>query len=188
MKIQPKHAALAVALLAATATLASAGDHGREREQGEREQHEEHEGREARGRSERAGRGATASAAAIDPTYAKECGACHLAYPPSLLPAAGWRGVMAGLDRHFGVDAALDEPARARVEAWLVAGAGPDRGAAVGDPSRISGQRWFVREHREVPAGAIARPAIKSWANCQACHAGAAGWDFDEDRVKIPRG
>src|SRR5512146_1890763 len=36
-----------------------------------------------------------------------ECGACHTAFPPSLLDAATWRRVMDGLEPHFGSDASL---------------------------------------------------------------------------------
>jgi len=174
--------ALAAALIAAGITLtAAASDHGRRG----REEDRDHDGREEHeGRAPAPGLAATGP----DATYAKECGACHLAFQPSHLPASGWRGVMAGLDRHFGQDAALDEATRARLEGWLVERAGREPAAPAADPLRITGQRWFVREHREVPAGAASRKAVGSMANCTACHAGAARWDFDEDRVKIPRG
>ncbi len=44
------------------------------------------------------------AAFAENPLYSEECGACHLAYPPSLLPQASWRGIMDGLADHFGED------------------------------------------------------------------------------------
>ena len=56
---------------------------------------------------------------ALDPAYADECGACHDPFHPSLLPAASWAALMAGLQDHFGEDASLD-PARAEeIAAWL---------------------------------------------------------------------
>ena len=69
-----------------------------------------------------------ADPAAPSPIYLKECGACHVAYPPHLLPAASWRALMAGLDRHFGQNAELEPEVRAAVERWLVASAGADAG------------------------------------------------------------
>jgi hypothetical protein len=163
----------AAALLAASMTVldARARDHGRERE----DEHEDH------GSHRRSGR-----APAIDPTYAKECGSCHVAYPPGMLPAASWRGIMAGLDRHFGQDAALEPDVAASIERWLVASAQGGTRTAAGAPLRITALPWFVDEHDEVPAGAVARPSIRSMANCAACHPGAESWDFDEDRAKIP--
>ena len=40
--------------------------------------------------------------------YTQECGSCHLAFPPNLLPKASWQSVMHGLDKHYGSDASLD--------------------------------------------------------------------------------
>ena len=179
--MKTRHLAIAFAVLCSTITLAAAASEGRHRERhgdrGDRGEERDGDGREG-------GRGLAASLAAADPAYAKECGACHLAYPPSMLPAASWRAMLAGLDRHFGQNAELDAPLRARLEGWLVQEAGPGDGAA---PQRITGLAWFRREHREVGAAVVARPAVRSLANCAACHQGAARWDFDEDRVRIPR-
>ena len=46
-----------------------------------------------------------------------ECGACHVAYPPRLLPASSWRAIMGGLAAHFGTDASLDPGAAAEIAA-----------------------------------------------------------------------
>ena len=43
-----------------------------------------------------------------NPKWKEECGSCHLAFPPQLLTADSWQRVMAGLDKHFGVNAAMD--------------------------------------------------------------------------------
>ncbi len=42
------------------------------------------------------------------PAYKQECGSCHLAYPPGLLPASSWQRLMGDLPHHFGTDASLD--------------------------------------------------------------------------------
>jgi mono/diheme cytochrome c family protein len=34
------------------------------------------------------------------PLYKQECAACHMAYPPGLLPARSWTRIMSGLDKH----------------------------------------------------------------------------------------
>lgn len=126
--------------------------------------------------------------AADDPTWRAECGSCHVAYPPSLLGAASWRAVMAGLDRHFGVDASLDPIAAARIGAFLERNASTRRSAADGKPPlRITETRWFVHEHDEIPAATWKRPAVKGPANCAACHAGADRGNFDEHAIRIPK-
>lgn len=119
------------------------------------------------------------------PAWQNECASCHVAYPPSLLTAAGWRTVMAGLDKHFGSDASLDDKTRADITAFLVrhAGTAPRHAAADG---RITGTPWFRHEHDEVPAR-VWRTGVKSAAQCQACHTHAAQGDYDEDGIRLPR-
>ena len=53
------------------------------------------------------------------PAYVQECGSCHVAFAPGLLPAASWQRLMADLGRHFGSDASLDAavPASPQVDA-----------------------------------------------------------------------
>jgi hypothetical protein len=179
-------AALTVAAVAAATLLASAaraGEH--EHERGEDEAHEHgHRGRHEgdRGGRERVDAGGRMTPGVL-PAYTKECGACHLAYPPDLLPAASWTKLMAGLDRHFGQDAELEPEVRALLERWLVERAGGRRADSA--TLRLTEGPWFRRKHRKVE-GAAARPAVRSLANCAACHPAAEHWDFDEDGVRIP--
>lgn len=56
-----------------------------------------------------------------DSVYIKECGSCHLAYPPNLLPKESWQLIMAGLEDHFGENAALDAPMAAHIASYLEA-------------------------------------------------------------------
>ena len=122
------------------------------------------------------------------PLVAQECGSCHVVYPPGLLPAASWQALMGGLARHFGSDASVDAPAAREIGAWLVAhAAGGRRAGDVPPDHRITRSAWFVREHREVGSAVWARAAVRSAANCGACHGGAAQGDFDEHAVHIPR-
>ena len=117
-----------------------------------------------------------------------ECGSCHVAYPPALLPAQGWKRVMAQLDRHFGTDASVDPAAASEIGAYLERHAGSARHAqAAPDSLRITETAWFVHEHDEVPAASWNNPAVKSAANCAACHTSAEQGDFRERNVRIPR-
>ena len=52
---------------------------------------------------------------------------------------------------------------------------------------RITETGWFRHEHDEVPAGIWKRPAVKSAANCAACHTRADAGDFSERNIRIPR-
>lgn len=122
------------------------------------------------------------------PAYQQECGSCHVAYPPAFLPAASWQRLLGGLERHFGTDASLDPTMTAALGAWLKAHAGSGKRAREEPPQdRISRARWFVRKHDEIAAATWKRPAIKSPANCAACHTQAEQGDFSERRIRIPR-
>jgi cytochrome c553 len=114
-----------------------------------------------------------------------ECGACHVPYPPRLLPARSWRAVMGGLGRHFGADASLEPAVAAEITTFLECNAGRDRGGPT--TLRITATPWFQRKHREVPATVWARPAVKSPANCSACHPAAERGGYDDDAVTVPR-
>jgi hypothetical protein len=118
-----------------------------------------------------------------------ECGACHIAYLPSLLSAEQWREQMASLKRHFGTDASVDAAAAAEIGAFLQRNAGRARGGApaTSEPPRITRTKWFIDEHRGVRATDWTSAAVKSAADCGACHQGADRGSFDEHAVRIPR-
>lgn len=117
-----------------------------------------------------------------------ECGSCHIAYAPRLLPAESWRVVLDRLDQHYGVDASLDPARVAQIRSYLVAEAGlPGRAPAPGRTPRISTAPWFDREHAEVAAEVWRRPSVRSRSNCGACHSGAERGAFNEDGIRIPK-
>lgn len=137
---------------------------------------------------------AHAAVAAVPPApsskpalYAEECGSCHAAYPARLLRSADWAVVLATLERHYGVDAALDAAALASVATQLgvdnpIASASTTKAAP-----RITQQGWFREEHDEISSQLFRSPAVRSAANCAACHANAERGEFDEHSVRIPR-
>jgi hypothetical protein len=123
------------------------------------------------------------------PAYRQECGACHIAYPPALLPQASWQRLMSNLPRHFGTDASLDPATQRELAAWLQAHAARNGLRTTTPPpdDRITTSTWFRREHDEVPAATWKRMSVKSPSNCAACHRAADQGDFDEHQVRIPR-
>ena len=125
------------------------------------------------------------------PRYQQECAACHIAYPPGLRPAASWQRMMSHLPRHFGTDASLDAAAAKEIGSWLNQHAGTARkvrrNPTPPPEDRISRAAWFVDEHRQVPAPTWKLPAVKSAANCAACHTRADEGDFSERNIRIPR-
>lgn len=125
---------------------------------------------------------------ANNPKWKTECSACHLAYPPQLLPVESWRVMMMQLDKHFGADASLDAKTATEIRAFLEANAGGKKREATGKPPlRITETRWFKKEHDEVPARVWSSAAVKQPGNCAACHTQAERGDFNERSLRIPR-
>lgn len=140
-----------------------------------RRPHEEHEGK-------------MQGLRATNATWKAECSACHMAYPPGLLPASSWQAMMGSLDKHFGTDASLDEAALKEILPFLEANAAPEPRKPSTTPTlRITETAWFKHEHDEISALTWKNPKIKSAANCAACHTQAEQGNFDEDTVRIPR-
>jgi mono/diheme cytochrome c family protein len=121
------------------------------------------------------------------PVYTQECASCHIAFPPRLLPAASWQRVTENLSRHYGSDAAIDVATARVLSTWLQANAATGKRAVPPPEDRITRAAWFQREHDEVPAATWALQAVKSPANCAACHTQAEQGDFSERHIRIPR-
>lgn len=126
-----------------------------------------------------------------DPRVLTECGACHMAFQPQMLPKRSWEKLMDGLADHFGEDASLAPEAEQPIRAYLVANAADAKWwggrfmRGLGDdetPLRITELRHWIREHAEdVPRSAWSDPKVKSKANCPACHRRAEQGDYDDD-------
>ncbi len=126
--------------------------------------------------------------AVTNETVKNECSACHMAYPPGLLPQRSWQALMGDLANHFGEDASLDEPVRKEIEDYLVANAADAGGRSIRGlkadqtPLRISELPWFTREHgSKLIARAKSNPKIGSISNCAGCHRGAEQGYFEDD-------
>ncbi len=121
--------------------------------------------------------------------YRGECGSCHVAYPPALLPAQSWNKLMTTLDKHFGSDASVDAKTEKEIGDFLRANAGVKKKVvAESGTLRISETSWFKREHGEELSPAVWKnPKVKSPANCEACHLQAAEGDYSERSIRVPR-
>ncbi len=125
--------------------------------------------------------------AGAPPSFAAECGGCHMAFPPALLTAPDWKRVMARLDKHYGDNASLDEKTRRELEDFLVRNAaGSGRMAGEGDPPRLTASAWFRREHRKVPQALWRDARVKSASNCTACHSRAEQGSYRGREIALP--
>lgn len=120
-------------------------------------------------------------------SYKNECGSCHLPYPPALLAADDWRQIIGGLNKHFGSDAAVNPEIGLEIKTFLERNAGnASKLGSAGKPPRITQTASFTHKHREVPAKYWKDRRVKSAANCEACHRGAASGNFSEHDIALP--
>jgi hypothetical protein len=127
------------------------------------------------------------------PAFQEECGSCHMAYPPQLLPAQSWQKLMSGLDNHFGENAQLDEKSKQNIENFLIQTSSKTnyrkilRNLDGQAPLRITELPYFVHEHNEIPSRFVqGNDKVGSFSQCNACHKRAEQGGFDEDNVSIP--
>ncbi len=120
--------------------------------------------------------------------FVQECTSCHIGYPPRMLPTESWRNIMATLEKHFGMDASL--PAREIEEITVyLADSSTDWCLVEAAPRRISETDWFQRKHNAyvISPDIWGSRAVKSPANCTACHRQAWRGDFSEQYIRVPQ-
>lgn len=127
------------------------------------------------------------------PAFQAECASCHVVFPPQLMTAEDWRRVMAGLDKHYGDNASLDEKTRRVIEDFLARNAGAEKKVGFGDTARdalprLTATPWFKRKHHEVPRADWTHAKVRSPANCAACHPRAAEGSYREREIVMPDG
>ncbi len=130
--------------------------------------------------------------------YKKECGSCHFAYQPGLLPERSWVKLMSDLENHFETDASLDKEDNKRVLNYLIDNSAEKfrdykRSRKINDsirrdetPIAISNTRYFKKEHRKIRRNMIEQKEVKSIANCMACHKTADKGSYEERDINIP--
>ena len=132
-----------------------------------------------------------------DTVYADNCGACHLAYQPGLLPSGSWEKILVGLSDHFGDSIELDSKSAKTISAYLKANSANYSSVklsvkimnSLGNqaPLRITEVPYIRREHHDIRKNVLDRESIGSLSNCVACHIGAEKGIYDDDNVTIPR-
>lgn len=130
--------------------------------------------------------------------YVKECGECHFAYQPGLLPERSWRKIMNGLNDHFGDNAELPAATRDAITEYLAANSAEHGNyrrsekilrslSASVTPLRITETPYIRHKHDEVPNRLIkANDKVGSLSNCAACHTRAEQGSFSEREINIP--
>lgn len=131
-----------------------------------------------------------------NPIFKEECGACHFAYQPELLPSGSWDKILAGLEDHFGEAVELDLDSKKVIAEYLKANAADHSSAkravkimrSLGNrtPLRITQIPYIQRKHHEIQPEVFKRESVGSLSNCSACHTTAEKGIYDDDYAVIP--
>lgn len=129
-------------------------------------------------------------------TWKTECGDCHMAFHPTLLPAQSWAQIISSLDDHFGEDASLPEAKAQEIAAFLVANAAETsdsfaanrfRRVSAERPLEVTASPFWVRRHDDLGEAVFKAEPIKAKQNCTACHGDAEAGVFAPQNISIPK-
>ena len=134
-----------------------------------------------------------------DATYLKECGSCHFAYTPGLLPARSWELHMQRMEKHFGESVVLPPATRDAIQAYLVANAA-DRSPFEGSkyfmsrvkddmtPYKLQDVPLFREMHRIIleVISIKSKVKVRTLTNCNACHQFAAEGSYATAELVVP--
>ena len=133
-----------------------------------------------------------------DANYAEECGACHFAYQPGLLPSASWEKVMTSLEDHFGENAELEPEEQKVLTDYLIKQAAEfssyKRSTKIirslkknKTPLRITEIPYIIKKHDELTSAMVTgNPEVKSLSYCDNCHTKAITGSYAEDDIIVP--
>lgn len=136
-------------------------------------------------------------APASDAAYRNECGSCHFAYLPGMLPARSWQALMARSTDHFGESLSLSAATAAGIERYLVEQAA-DRSDYRGSKLILS---WLAED--KTPVRITSLPLMRQrhvvirklqrdsrvdvkLTNCDGCHEKAATGSFAYSQIVVP--
>jgi hypothetical protein len=129
--------------------------------------------------------------------FKQECGACHFAYQPGLLPSGSWEGILNALSSHFGEEVSLGQDEHKIIGEYIRTNAAENSSAKRSRkimrsldgkiPLRITEIPYIKEKHHELNASIFSRQSIGSFSNCVACHTKAGQGNYDDDYVKIPK-
>ena len=118
------------------------------------------------------------------PAALQECGDCHMVFPSRMLPSRSWAAILSSMNDHFGENAAISEKDLDEIRNFLTSHAADSPDATPRErhflsallpnstPLRITAMPWWNQMHADFNFDGVKHSAVKSAANCLACHYG----------------
>lgn len=131
--------------------------------------------------------------------WREECGSCHLAYHPTLLPARSWAVLMQQQAQHFGKDLGLDSTVVAEIDKFLQDNSAdtemtePARKIKLSIPAdvtplRVTETGYWRKKHDEISDEVWRDTRVRNKGNCGACHLDAEPGTFEDAAMRLPKG
>jgi len=131
--------------------------------------------------------------------WQQECGSCHLAFHPSLLPAQSWAVMMDELEDHFGDNAWVDDQTKAKLTGYARMQAADQTNSEVarlvrsqsnpdGTDQKITELEFWKTRHQNIRKEDYQDPRVKGRLDCKACHPYAAFGSFEDSHIRFPFG
>ncbi len=132
--------------------------------------------------------------------YTDECGQCHMAYQPGLLPVRSWERILSPqkLANHFEEELEIGEKTRNILLSYVIRDsklyAEYRRSRKIVNsipenetPIQISQTAYITHKHRKIPTEYIqGNSEVESLGNCEACHQDAQKGIYNDRSVVIP--
>jgi hypothetical protein len=130
--------------------------------------------------------------------WRNECGDCHFAFHPTLLPERSWRRIFNEQHKHFGEDLDLDQETLDELQAFHTKYASeslldePARKIlyytpADETPIRVTKTHYWEKKHEEISPSYWKHKKVRSKSNCTACHLDAKQGTFEDSDMRLPK-
>lgn len=129
--------------------------------------------------------------------WRSDCGECHFAFHPTLLPERSWRLLFEQQHEHFGEDLDLDEDrlaglldfhTRYSAESELTEFSRKILFYTPADqtPLRITKTHYWVKKHKNIDEEVWKHKKVKIKGNCNACHLDADEGTYEDSNMRLP--
>lgn len=131
-------------------------------------------------------------------TWQEECGDCHMAFHPTLLPARSWQLMLENQNDHFEEDLEYEEEKIIELLDFAVKNAAESKQTEAAfkinktepessSPQRITGTVYWKEKHEEIEEKYWTSEQVGARNNCEACHLDAkTGW-FEDSNMRLPK-
>jgi len=127
-----------------------------------------------------------------------ECGSCHFAFHPTLLPKRSWQAIFKDQHEHFGDDLDLDEDTYQELLAFHVENAAESKLSEPAHkvllfedpnsvPIRVTDTKYWKHKHEDIDDVYWKSKKVRTKGNCTACHLDAKQGTFEDSDMRLPR-